>query len=96
MDDAAKFITKEGHDTYDVIIVDSSDPVGKSRCLFLLHLISHSSHYLLSHTTLGPAEALFKPEFFEALQAALSPGGIICTQAECQWLHLDFIANVYR
>jgi spermidine synthase len=44
----------------------------------------------------GPAEALFKPAFFEALQQALNPGGIICTQAECQWLHLDFIANVYR
>jgi predicted membrane-bound spermidine synthase len=43
VDDAAKFITAEGHDTYDVIIVDSSDPV-------------------------GPAEALFKPEFFMACQ----------------------------
>lgn len=71
VDDAAKFITKEGHDTYDAIIVDSSDPV-------------------------GPAEALFKPEFFESLAQTLNPGGIICTQAECQWLHLDFIANVYR
>ena len=28
VDDAAKFVTKEGHDTYDCIVVDSSDPVG--------------------------------------------------------------------
>ncbi len=30
------------------------------------------------------------------MKAALNPGGIICTQAECQWLHLDFITKVYR
>lgn len=29
------------------------------------------------------------------MRKALNPGGIICTQAECQWLHLDFIAKVY-
>jgi len=49
---------------------------------------------LTPHT--GPAEALFAPEFFDAMRKALNPGGIICTQAECQWLHLDFIAKVYR
>src|SRR5205085_169374 len=48
---------------YDVIIVDSSDPV-------------------------GPAETLFQREFYEYLKIALRPGGIVCTQAECQWLHL--------
>lgn len=25
---------------------------------------------------------------------ALGPNGIVCTQGECQWLHLDLIANV--
>lgn len=30
VDDAAKFISKEGHDKYDVIVVDSSDPVGET------------------------------------------------------------------
>lgn len=28
VDDAAKFISQEGHEMYDVIVVDSSDPVG--------------------------------------------------------------------
>jgi len=54
---------------FDVIIVDSSDPV-------------------------GPAETLFQKEFYENMKAALRPGGIICTQAESQWLHLDIIKNL--
>ena len=68
--DAAKYLAEEGKGQgYDVIICDSSDPV-------------------------GPAEALFKPEFFVAMRDALSPTGILCTQGECQWLHLELIAKV--
>lgn len=29
--------------------------------------------------------------FFEALHNAVKPGGIVCTQAESLWLHLDII-----
>ena len=68
-DDAAEFIKREGHRMYDVIIVDSSDPV-------------------------GPAESLFKPEFYLAMSTALSKGGVICTQGECMWLHLPLICDV--
>mmetsp|Transcript_33113 Transcript_33113/g.43599 ORF Transcript_33113/g.43599 Transcript_33113/m.43599 type:complete len:320 (-) Transcript_33113:430-1389(-) len=67
--DAAEYIKREDHDYYDVIIVDSSDPV-------------------------GPAETLFKPDFYEAMAAALNPGGITCTQGECIWLHLKLITTV--
>lgn len=68
--DAAKYLVEQGKgQNYDVIICDSSDPV-------------------------GPAEALFKPEFFLSMREALSPTGILCTQGECQWLHLDLIAKV--
>jgi spermidine synthase len=28
------------------------------------------------------------------MKLALRPGGIVCTQAECQWLHLDIIKNL--
>jgi len=56
---------------YDVIICDSSDPV-------------------------GPAETLFRPQFYESMQRALNDTGILCTQGECQWLHLDIIGNVLR
>jgi len=67
--DAAEYIKRPDHDSYDVIICDSSDPV-------------------------GPAESLFKPAFYEAMAAALNPGGITCTQGECVWLHMDLISNV--
>jgi hypothetical protein len=124
VDDAAKFISKDGHDTYDAIIVDSSDPVGACpppspptptsnltdestpRSPLTPHRPNcwprrtetdeRSFPHANTRTHTGPAEALFAPEFFEAMRNALNPGGIICTQAECQWLHLDFIAKVYR
>lgn len=71
IDDAARYLREEGAgQNYDVIICDSSDPV-------------------------GPADVLFQPEFFQSMKNALNPTtGVICTQGECQWLHLDFIAGV--
>eukprot|EP00009_Paramoeba_aestuarina_P002290 CAMPEP_0201520492 /NCGR_PEP_ID=MMETSP0161_2-20130828/11555_1 /ASSEMBLY_ACC=CAM_ASM_000251 /TAXON_ID=180227 /ORGANISM="Neoparamoeba aestuarina, Strain SoJaBio B1-5/56/2" /LENGTH=298 /DNA_ID=CAMNT_0047918881 /DNA_START=52 /DNA_END=948 /DNA_ORIENTATION=- len=42
----------------------------------------------------GPAETLFSLEFFTLLRNALSDEGVICTQAECMWLHLKFIAKL--
>ena len=71
IDDAARYLREEGAgQNYDVIICDSSDPV-------------------------GPADVLFQPEFFLSMKNALNPKtGVICTQGECQWLHLDFIHGV--
>ncbi|KAI9332720.1 Spermine/spermidine synthase-domain-containing protein [Zopfochytrium polystomum] len=60
---------KENKGSYDVIITDSSDPV-------------------------GPAESLFQETFYSLMRDSLKPGGIICTQGECQWLHLDLIKSV--
>jgi len=54
---------------FDVIIVDSSDPI-------------------------GPAEVLFEKPFYVAMKNALREGGVICTQAECLWLHLDIIKTL--
>jgi spermidine synthase len=66
--DAAEYM--KGHkNEFDVIIVDSSDPV-------------------------GPAETLYSSEFYANMHAALRPGGIVCTQGECQWLHLPLISKV--
>jgi len=70
--DAAKYLLEEGPgQNYDVIICDSSDPI-------------------------GPAEDLFKPQFFVSMHNALSPTGILCTQGECMWLHLDLIKQVLQ
>ena len=37
-----------------------------------------------------------RPEFFLSMKNALGPQGVICTQGECMWLHLDLIANVFN
>eukprot|EP00123_Amoebidium_parasiticum_P013007 comp21708_c0_seq1/m.30647 comp21708_c0_seq1/g.30647 ORF comp21708_c0_seq1/g.30647 comp21708_c0_seq1/m.30647 type:complete len:290 (-) comp21708_c0_seq1:345-1214(-) len=54
---------------FDVIITDSSDPV-------------------------GPAEALFTESYYTLLRDALRPGGIVCSQGESIWLHLDLIKDM--
>ena len=66
--DAADFMaTRENY--FDVIIVDSSDPI-------------------------GPAATLFEESFYFKKKTALRDGGIICSQAECMWLHLDLISEL--
>jgi spermidine synthase len=69
--DGVAFVEAAEEGTYDVIVVDSSDPV-------------------------GPAEVLFQKPFFEALHRALRPGGVVVTQAESLWLHLDVIESLAR
>jgi len=63
--DGFKFLS-EHENTYDVIITDSSDPV-------------------------GPASVLFETPFYDLMYKSLRDGGIVCTQGECIWLHLDLI-----
>lgn len=63
--DGAKFMD-DNRDSFDVIITDSSDPV-------------------------GPASVLFETPFYDAMHRSLRDGGIVCTQGECMWLHLDLI-----
>lgn len=64
--DGAKYM-EEHRDEYDVIITDSSDPI-------------------------GPAEVLFEMPFYESMKKSLRDGGLISTQGECMWLHLNLIA----
>jgi spermidine synthase len=63
--DGAKFLDSNPG-TFDVIITDSSDPI-------------------------GPAQVLFETPFYNAMYKSLRPGGIVCTQGECMWLHIDLI-----
>lgn len=67
--DGIKFVQDAPENTYDLIVVDSSDPV-------------------------GPAEVLFQRPFFEYMHRALKPGGIVCTQAESVWYHMDIIKSL--
>eukprot|EP00285_Hemiselmis_virescens_P019349 CAMPEP_0173394556 /NCGR_PEP_ID=MMETSP1356-20130122/28137_1 /TAXON_ID=77927 ORGANISM="Hemiselmis virescens, Strain PCC157" /NCGR_SAMPLE_ID=MMETSP1356 /ASSEMBLY_ACC=CAM_ASM_000847 /LENGTH=302 /DNA_ID=CAMNT_0014352969 /DNA_START=31 /DNA_END=939 /DNA_ORIENTATION=+ len=42
----------------------------------------------------GPAGTLFGETFYKAVHKALKPGGIVCSQGECMWLHLDLIKSM--
>lgn len=64
--DAALYV-KEQENSFDVIIVDSSDPVGKISWIRLSNGI-------------GPAESLYTNSFYNTMKSALREGGIICTQ----------------
>mmetsp|Transcript_16778 Transcript_16778/g.36214 ORF Transcript_16778/g.36214 Transcript_16778/m.36214 type:complete len:227 (-) Transcript_16778:212-892(-) len=68
--DGAKFM-EENQSAFDVIITDSSDPV-------------------------GPACVLFETPFYMAMHGSLREGGIICTQGECVWLHVDLIQPLVK
>lgn len=69
--DGVAFAASAAESSYDVIIVDSSDPV-------------------------GPAEKLFSREFYENAHRILKPGGVLCTQGECLWVHADLICAVMQ
>eukprot|EP00126_Sphaerothecum_destruens_P013893 Sdes_comp23787_c0_seq1m21945 len=68
--DGFKFMG-ENLSSFDVIITDSSDPV-------------------------GPASSLFDVEYYRLMKNALKPNGIVCTQGECVWLHLDLISSLLK
>lgn len=47
-----------------------------------------------SSDPVGPAEALFEAAFFKLMYRALKPGGVLSTQAESLWLHMDIIESL--
>lgn len=66
--DGFEFLNKH-ENSYDVIITDSSDPV-------------------------GPAASLFQKDFFALIKKSLRSGGIVVSQAECIWLHMNIIVEL--
>eukprot|EP00727_Mastigamoeba_balamuthi_P003755 m51a1_g13377 putative spermidine synthase (290) ;mRNA; r:278-1381 len=72
-EDGAAFVQRvaagQQGDKYDIIVTDSSDPV-------------------------GPAEVLYRAEYYTSLLHSLNPGGIVCSQAESMWLHADVIKRL--
>lgn len=67
-EDGAQFI-RERPGEYDLILVDSSDPI-------------------------GPAEVLFRREFYEGLKSALKPEGAAVCQCETIFFYLPLIKKV--
>eukprot|EP01023_Acetabularia_acetabulum_P015977 TRINITY_DN17863_c1_g1_i2.p1 TRINITY_DN17863_c1_g1~~TRINITY_DN17863_c1_g1_i2.p1 ORF type:complete len:335 (-),score=47.98 TRINITY_DN17863_c1_g1_i2:214-1218(-) len=47
-----------------------------------------------SSDPVGPASVLFEREFYEAMHRALKPGGMIATQGESLWYHIDTIEKL--
>jgi spermidine synthase len=70
IDDGAKYLESKNSE-YDVIITDSSDPV-------------------------GPAETLFRKDFYEKIKNALKPNGIAISQAESYFLHQEIISSLVK
>jgi len=48
-----------------------------------------------SSDPVGPAASLFQKPFFDLVHRALSDEGVVCTQAESIWLHLDIIRELH-
>jgi spermidine synthase len=42
----------------------------------------------------GPAEGLFGEEFYSLVKQALKPKGVVVSQGECMWLHLELIKTM--
>jgi spermidine synthase len=60
---------KNHKNEFDVVITDSSDPV-------------------------GPAESLFGKLYYQLLSESMKDGGILSSQAESVWLHLELISHM--
>lgn len=69
--DGVAFAEAAKDDSWDVIIIDSSDPV-------------------------GPAEKLFSKEFYVNAHRILKPGGVLCSQGECLWVHTELIEKMLK
>jgi len=69
-EDGVKFV-KWNKEKFDVILLDTSDPV-------------------------GPAEVLYKREFYENCKKSLNENGILVTQAESPWSQLETIKKLLK
>ena len=85
--DGAKFM-EDHKGRFDVIITDSSDPVGEG--WFVVEMFALLSILILhsfSPSFEGPAKCLFEIPYYRRMKSALKPNGIICTQGKSAFLH---------
>lgn len=85
---------KQNNNAFDVIITDSSDPVGKSYVyicpLFSSFNLNLNCVCVCVFVFKGPAESLFKESYFQLMKSALKDGGILCSQGNVI-LHSNFV-----
>ena len=83
---------KQNQDAFDVIITDSSDPVGE--CHSIIVVTSFITSPILSSVFVaGPAESLFKESYYQLMKAALRNGGILCSQGNLIF-HYSFVQKL--
>jgi spermidine synthase len=68
--DGFKYL-QEKQNYFDLIITDSTDPI-------------------------GPAENLFKENYFKVVKKALKPDGIMVSQSESPWIYNDILTNMTK
>ena len=68
--DGIEFV-KNCNERFDVIFLDTSDPV-------------------------GPAEALYRKDFYQSLKKCLKKNGIISAQTESPWVQKETVKKLYR
>jgi len=68
--DGIEFV-KNCNERFDIIFLDTSDPV-------------------------GPAEALYRKDFYQSLKKCLKKNGIISAQTESPWVQKETVKKLYR
>ena len=76
---------------YDVIIIDSSDPVGPASGLYADPPVCGIARASARAPRLS---SRFGDEFYELARASLKPSGSLAAQGESVWLHLDLIKEM--
>lgn len=79
---------KNHRESFDVIITDSSDPIGKNTLRMILKL-----DFAFMLIVVGPAVSLFQESYFELMRKALKPGGIICSQGSSFWIDQNHVGE---
>lgn len=51
---------------------------------------------MLLYFVTGPAVSLFQKSYFELMQQALRPGGIVCSQAGTVWASLEHVCDTFK
>lgn len=69
--DGIEYVKQLRDETYDIVIVDSTDPV-------------------------GPAEGLFKPDFYRDVYRCLKPDGLMVTQSESPTFNPPVFQELYK
>lgn len=86
---------KKNQDAFDIIITDSSDPVGKLTTPLFATTV-HLGNPILSYDCIaGPAESLFKESYYQLMKTALRTGGILCSQGNFIF-HPSFVLTVRK